>query len=178
MIKKIIAASVLILLITVAIVQAMDDGKEKGKEGPQKSGSMKIGEKAPDFELNTLEGKKVKLSEFKGKKVLINFWATWCEPCKEEMPHLEEFYKKSASDTAVLAINIDPENDVKGYAGKMGLTFPILLDNQEKSKAVNERYGVAAVPSSFLVDSKGIIRQKFIGAINFDVMKKSIGQLK
>ncbi|SFC63865.1 Peroxiredoxin [Bacillus sp. OV322] len=178
MIKKMIAASVLILLITVAIVQAMDNGKEKGKEGRQTSAGVKVGEEAPDFDLYTLEGKKVKLSEFKGKKLLINFWATWCEPCKEEMPHLEEFYKNSASNAVILAVNIDPENDVEGYAQKMGLTFPILLDNQEKSKAVNERYGVAAVPSSFLVDSKGVIRQKFIGAINFDVMKKSMEKLK
>ncbi|MFD0051185.1 peroxiredoxin family protein [Actinomycetes bacterium NPDC127524] len=178
MIKKMIAASVLILLITVAIVQAMDNGKEKGKEGGQTSAGVKVGEKAPDFDLYTLEGKKVKLSEFKGKKLLINFWATWCEPCKEEMPHLEEFYKNSSSNAVILAVNIDPENDVEGYARKMGLTFPIILDNQEKSKAVNERYGVAAVPSSFLVDSKGVIRQKFIGAINFDVMKKSMEKLK
>ena len=90
MVKKVIAAVVIIALFAVAMVQAM--GNEETKLENQKTG-LEAGNKAPDFELKTLAGETAKLSSFKGKKVMLNFWATWCPPCKAEMPAMQKFYE-------------------------------------------------------------------------------------
>ncbi|MEG9297656.1 TlpA disulfide reductase family protein [Mangrovibacillus sp. Mu-81] len=120
------------------------------------------GNKAIDFKLSDLSGEKVTLSQFKGKKVIINFWATWCPPCKEEMPIMEEFYKKHSADVEILAINIDPQYNVKEYQKSMGLTFPILLDKDDK---INKAYEILTVPTTYVINEQGIITHKQIGAI-------------
>ncbi|WP_290368979.1 redoxin domain-containing protein, partial [Peribacillus frigoritolerans] len=90
MLKKIIASVALLSLITVAIVQAMDN-ESKGNDEKDALGGLKIGAKAPNFSLKTLDGKQVELSDYEGKKVMLNFWATWCPPCKKEMPDMEKY---------------------------------------------------------------------------------------
>ncbi|PLS14699.1 alkyl hydroperoxide reductase [Bacillus sp. M6-12] len=169
MIKKIIASVVLFLLISVAIVQAM----EKNKVNDNLPG-LKIGVKAPDLQLSDLDGNTVKLSALKGKKVMLNFWATWCPPCKEEMPAMQKFYKQTNSDEVILSVNIDPENDVKGFAQKTGITFPIVLDQGGK---VQKSYQVISIPTTYFIDSKGIIREKFIGAMTKEEMESKMGNL-
>jgi peroxiredoxin len=121
-----------------------------------------VGDKAIDFKLDTLNGKPITLSELKGKKVIVNFWATWCPPCKEEMPVMQEFYTKYGKDVELLAINIDPQYNVKEYQKAMGLTFPILLDTNDK---INNAYDILTVPTTFIINEKGIITHKQIGAI-------------
>src|SRR5687767_10413595 len=125
MLKKVIAAIALIALFAVAMVQAMD----KEDKSPAKTG-IEIGDKAPDFELKNLDGQAVKLSDLKGKKVILNFWATWCPPCRAEMPEMEKYYQeiKNGGKIEFLAVNLDPKADVKGFAEKMGIHFPIVLD--------------------------------------------------
>ncbi|MBN8193217.1 TlpA family protein disulfide reductase [Bacillus sp. NTK074B] len=121
-----------------------------------------VGDKAVDFKLDTLNGGSKTLSELKGKKVIINFWATWCPPCKEEMPVLQEFYRKHGKNVEILAINIDPQYNVKEYQKAMGLTFPILMDTDDK---INTAYEILTVPTTFIINEKGIITHKQIGAI-------------
>ncbi len=173
MVKKIIAAVLLLGLLTVAIVQAVDK-KSVTKENTtdpasQQSEDLKIGTKAPDFELKTLSGETVKLSSFKGKKVMLNFWATWCPPCKAEMPEMEQFYKQGNNDVVILAVNIDTENDVKGFADKNGITFPILLDKENK---VNGMYQIISIPTTFFIDRNGVIKNKYTGSMKQDMMKQ------
>ena len=109
MMKKVIAAVLLITLFTVAIVKAMENKIEPENSSQETANfrSFKLGSIAPDFELKTLTGKTVTLSEFKGKKVILNFWATWCHPCQVEMPEIEKFYKNQGKNVVILAINID-----------------------------------------------------------------------
>ncbi|MGM0827598.1 MAG: peroxiredoxin family protein [Bacillota bacterium] len=121
-----------------------------------------VGDKAIDFKLDTLSGESVTLSELKGKKVVLNFWATWCPPCKEEMPIMQEFYTKNGKDVEILAINIDPQYNVKEYQKAMGLTFPILLDKDDK---INTAYDILTVPTTYIINEQGIITHKQIGAI-------------
>lgn len=121
-----------------------------------------IGEKAIDFKLETLTGKDITLSSLKGKKVIINFWATWCPPCKEEMPIMQEFYIQHQKNVEILAINIDPQYNVKEYKDNMGLTFPILLDKDDK---INTAYDILSVPTTYVINEQGIITNKHIGAI-------------
>lgn len=179
MVKKVIAAVLLLGLLTVAIVQAVDKKTEAPKKTNETTASqsqgLKIGEKAPDFELKTLTGESVKLSDFKGKKVMVNFWATWCPPCKAEMPEMEKFYKQPNNDVVILAVNIDPQNDVKGFANKNGITFPILLD---VNNDVNTMYGILSIPTTYFINSKGLIQNKYTGSMKLEMMNQFTGELK
>jgi peroxiredoxin len=177
MVKKVIAVVVLIALLGVAIVQAMDKKAEPENVSQEAAnmGGLKVGAKAPDFELKTLSGDAVKLSDLKGKKVMLNFWATWCPPCKAEMPAMEEFHKEAGDEVVILAVNIDPHLDVKAFVDENGITFPIPLDTEDK---VNETYQVLSIPTTYFIDTKGNIGNKFIGAMNLDAMKQYTKDLK
>ena len=176
MIKKVIAAVVLVSLLTVAIVQAMDKKTEAPQPATEASAQegLSIGAAAPEFQLKTLTGDTVKLSDFRGKKVMLNFWATWCPPCKAEMPDMEQFSKQLGDDTVILAVNIDPQLDVKGFVNENKITFPILLDTDDK---VNEAYQILSIPTTYFINSKGIIQNKYTGAMKVDIMKKYTDQL-
>lgn len=177
MVKKIVAAVILITLLTVAIVQAMDK-KAEPEQLSQETANVKgltIGVKAPDFELKTLSGETVKLSDLKGKKVMLNFWATWCPPCKAEMPAMEKFHKEAGDEIVILAVNIDPHLDVKAFVDENAITFPIPLDEEDK---VNETYQVLSIPTTYFIDSNGNIGNKYIGAMNYETMKQFSSELK
>ncbi|GHH99108.1 redoxin domain-containing protein [Neobacillus kokaensis] len=177
MIKKVIAAVVLIALLTVAIVQAVDKKSDKQPDTAKEvsATALTIGAKAPDFELKTLNGESVRLSDLKGKKLMLNFWATWCGPCKAEMPEMEEFYKSADKDIKILAVNIDPQLDVKGFVDEYKITFPVLLDTED---AVNTKYQVISIPTTYFIDSNGIIQNKFVGTMKLDDMKDFTNKLK
>ncbi|MGJ7913313.1 redoxin domain-containing protein [Neobacillus sp. LXY-1] len=176
--KKVIAAVLLISLLTVAIVQAVNkktDKPETASEPAAAQEGLAVGSKAPDFELKTLTGETVKLSELKGKKVMLNFWATWCPPCKAEMPDMEKFHSEVGDKVTILAVNIDPQLDVKGFVNEYKITFPILLDTDD---GVNGKYQVLSIPTTYFIDSKGIIQKKFVGSMKLEDMKEYTDQLK
>ena len=178
MIKKVIATVILVSLLTVAIVQAMDKTSETPETKSQTTASQEglaVGAKAPDFELKTLTGEKIKLSNLKGKKVMLNFWATWCPPCKAEMPAMEQYSKQMPEDVVILAVNIDPQLDVQGFVDENKITFPILLDTEDQ---VNETYQVLSIPTTYFIDSKGMIQNKYTGSMELDVMKDFTSKLK
>ncbi|MCR8869086.1 TlpA disulfide reductase family protein [Peribacillus frigoritolerans] len=176
MLKKIIASVALLSLITVAIVQAMDN-ESKGNDEKDALGGLKIGAKAPNFSLKTLDGKQVELSDYKGKKVMLNFWATWCPPCKKEMPDMEKYTQQAGDDVVVLAVNIDPENDVQAFVEDNGITFTIPLDSQSAKNPVNERYKILSIPTTYFIDKKGIIRNKVISAMTLKDMERNINSM-
>ncbi|WP_028390747.1 TlpA disulfide reductase family protein [Bacillus cihuensis] len=177
MYKRIMAATFLLALIIVVIVQAMDTREEREAENGGFS-NLSSGQKAPDFELATLNGETVKLSDYRGKKVMLNFWATWCGPCREEMPDMEVFSNGLGKDTVILAVNIDSQNDVQTFVDEMGVTFPILLDSQNIKNAVNKRYKVSAMPTTYFIDSEGLISRKHIGQVSLQSMEKFIADMK
>ena len=124
---------------------------------------------APGFTLNDMDGESYALHDFRGKVVLINFWATWCPPCRKEMPALEALYKKLGDESfAVLAVNQweDPDH-VFAYTGELNVfpTFPILFDPES---AISEKYRVKGLPTSFLIDKKGRLAYRAIGGRDFD----------
>ncbi|MED3691638.1 TlpA disulfide reductase family protein [Peribacillus butanolivorans] len=177
MLKKIIASVVLLSLFTIAIVQAMDNKPDKNAENDS-LGGLKIGAAAPDFSLKTLDGKQVNLSDYKGKKVMLNFWATWCPPCKKEMPDMQKYSQQAGDDVVILAVNIDPENDVQAFVEDNGITFTIPLDSQSAKTPVNERYKILSIPTTYFIDSKGIIRNKVISAMQLKDMERNINSIK
>jgi peroxiredoxin len=132
-------------------------------EIPDRLPGPKIGSNAPDFSLETLTGETVSLSDFREKKVLINFWAAWCTPCTKELPALEAFRKARQNEIEVISINIDPEDHAKEFAEEAGITFPVLLDVDDQ---VNEEYQVISIPTTILIDEKGYVINKHIGALD------------
>lgn len=159
-----------------------DDEKVVAQEGEKTPFSeeivgLEIGNIAPDFQLTTLDGEEVSLSDYRGKRVLINFWATWCPPCRAEMPDMEEFYLNN--DVIVLAVNLtDAEpsvQQVQDFVDEFYLSFPILLD---ETISVATTYEIHPIPTSFLVDSNGVIQNKAFGALTYDQMVEEFDKMQ
>lgn len=112
---------------------------------------------APDFTLKGIDGRNLRLQEQRGQVVLVNFWATWCGPCRQEMPHLNRLYDKyRGSGFTLLAVNIDDDpRTAVATAAKMGLRFPVLLDTD---KTVSKRYDLGSMPATVLIDRDGKVR--------------------
>jgi peroxiredoxin len=118
---------------------------------------------AKDFSVPTPNGKTLRLADYRGKVVFLNFWATWCPPCREEMPAMERLYQRyKDKGFVVLAVSMDSEGGpiVVPFVKERGLTFPIGVDPK---MALADRYGVRALPSSFLVDRKGNVAALALG---------------
>ncbi len=134
---------------------------------------------APEFTLSDINGKKVSLSDFKGKVILLNFWGTWCGPCTAEMPSLNRLYAALKNDGfVVLAVSIDPsDKPVRSFVSAKGITFPVLMDPDKE--AYFDLYAVFALPTSFLIDRKGMIVAKVLGDREWDSpdMKNKIADL-
>jgi cytochrome c biogenesis protein CcmG, thiol:disulfide interchange protein DsbE len=135
------------------------------------------GGEAPEFTVTDLEGQTVRLSDFRGKVVLLNIWATWCLPCREEMPSMERLYQElREEDFEILAVSIDKEPGVADTAGNVGgdvaefvkeyaLTFRILLNPRGDIQTL---YQTTGVPESFIIDKNGIIQRRLAGPAEWD----------
>lgn len=130
----------------------------------QERGSARVGLPAPHFRLWTLDGRVVSLSDYQGKVVFLNFWATWCGPCRVEMPSMEQLYREfGRQDFEILAVSTDPQGGAvtRPFKEALGLTFPILHDSDMR---VMMAYGTRTLPMTFLVDRHGIITHRVFGA--------------
>jgi len=129
--------------------------------------SIKVGLPAPDFTLSGLDGKTVSLSEYRGKVVLVNIWATWCSPCVDEMPSMEKLYQKlKGKNFEILAVSIDSlgAEVVAPFMKKYKLTFPALTDPEG---TIRKTYRATGVPESFIIDKNGILVKKIIGPLDW-----------
>nr|WP_203363242.1 redoxin domain-containing protein [Bacillus sp. REN10] len=187
--KKWFGLLLLILLVGIAAVNIMKDRQEvtevenvgmKASDSQGKEG-FAIGEKAPDFTLQTTEGKEVSLSDYKGKKVFLNFWATWCPPCKAEMPHMQKYYEAEAekNNVEILAVNLT-KNDkgkeaVADFAKQYELTFPILLD---ETGDLGKTYKAFTIPTTYVLNTDGTIHQVITGPMDEEMMKQLVSELK
>jgi len=153
--------SILVLVLSLVVVQVRESNA-----APE--ARPEVGYLAPDFVLPNLDGKTVRLSDFRGKKgVFINFWATWCPPCRLEMPTMEKVYQDYKSrGLEILAVSIDagPKGAIESFTRELRLTFPVLLDPEME---VLRTYKFFALPSSVLIDKQGIIRFKEQGYRNW-----------
>lgn len=123
---------------------------------------------APDFTLNTLDGKKVSLKDFKGKVVFLNFWATWCPPCVVEMPSMEALHKRFKDNgLVVIAVNSEEtEKKVSKFIRKKGYTFLVLMDTN--GSVTSDSYRAVGFPTTYLIDRKGMVVGKAEGAREWD----------
>lgn len=135
-----------------------------------------LGTPAPDFTLKSDSGRNLKLSELRGQVVMVNFWATWCAPCREEMPLLNQLYEQyRKAGFTLLAVNIDDDPaKARAMARKLGVSFPVLFDTD---KRVSRLYDVAAMPSTLLIDRDGKLRYLHRGYVA-GVEKKYQSQIR
>lgn len=137
------------------------------------------GQRAPEFSLPSLKGPTVALSSFKGKVVLVDFWAQWCEPCKKELPELDKLSKQyAAKGVVIVAVNIDKQREnAERMVKQLGVSLPVLLD---PAGSVAGTYDLPKMPTSFVVDKKGIVRfvnEGFDGPKDVDRFKQELDEL-
>jgi peroxiredoxin len=137
------------------------------------------GKPAPDFSLQTPDGQVVRLSDYRGKAVLINLWATWCPPCQAEMPAIQAAYEKY-KDRGLVVLGIDftaQDNlpDVVAFVSQFNLTFPVLLDEDGSISSVS--YGMRGLPDSYFIDPAGVVRRIVTGAIPSDKLDQFIEEI-
>ena len=192
----ILGASGLILLLAIILSglvrYALDEQTDKNletysemtteskEEPPQNYGLItpgelaQIGLSAPDFLLtDAFTGKKIKLSDYKGIPIILNFWASWCGPCKIELPELQAVQVKYGTDLVVIGVNGDRESleQIRYFGSKLNLTFGLLRDPK---KEVTKAYGVWGLPKTLFIDRAGVIQKQYTGSINQEVVEKEL----
>ncbi|MFD1862227.1 peroxiredoxin family protein [Planococcus chinensis] len=190
--KKIVGLMIVAVLIGVMVVGIVKDNIEETSEfdnvalGSEveflatKEG-LALGETAPDFELETLEGETAKLSDYRGKKVILNFWTTWCPPCRAEMPHMQDYYDQKAKEdnVEILAVNLTTADHgmekITSFVSEYGLAFPILLDAEGDMGAV---YQAVTIPTSYILDTEGRVQNKFVGPMDQATIEELIGKIE
>jgi cytochrome c biogenesis protein CcmG, thiol:disulfide interchange protein DsbE len=130
---------------------------------------------APNFTLPTIEGATFSLSDYRGRPVVLNFWATWCPPCRAEMPHFQDASVKYDGRVAVIGVDQGESLSlVSDFAAGFRISYPLLLDVDSR---INQQYGVTSLPTTLFIDSHGIIRETFSGIINAAVLQDRIERL-
>ena len=145
----------------------------KKKEAGVEAGPLSIGDIAPGFTSNDVNGNTVRLSDYRGKVVLIEFWATWCGPCRELTPVLNKIYEKY-KDKGFVVLALTPEentNTVKSYIKENNVTYPVLIIDMKTTR----RYGVISIPASFLISRDGRVAEKHLGVTQDIVQELSSG---
>jgi len=143
-------------IILNRVPQGEDETEDIDRALPQ------VGYLAPALEGVTLSGTPIRLDDSRGKVVLVNFWATWCPPCRLEMPALQALYARYQGQRfEILAVNLQEQDDrVSAFVDEMGLTFPVIID---RSGDLSNAYSVTSLPTTFIVDREGIIRDRIVG---------------
>lgn len=196
MVKNLLSLIVVIGLIIIVVVNFMNNNQETTKEkeevkvevtpntasseatdtAVEQEADAQAVYMAPDFELKTLGGKTVRLSDYVGKKVILNFWATWCPPCKEEVPHMQKIYEEYKDQgVEILAVNVTNQDNgreaVAQFAKNYGLTFEILLDEEGFA---SQNYQVVTLPTSYMINAEGHLIETIEGPMNEALMRELI----
>jgi thiol-disulfide isomerase/thioredoxin len=164
------------ILGLIVLATACGTGPGGGEGGSVTTSAVAVGQVAPDFELLDLEGNPVSLSDFDGQVRLVDFWATWCAPCREEVPMFKEFQEQFGPDGfTLLAISMDDDGElVQEFVAEHDIPYPNLLGNAE----IEETFGpIVGYPMAFLLDRDGTIIETFVGAKPRNVLEEKIRQL-
>jgi peroxiredoxin len=174
-------AATAILVVVYLALAGCGGGTKTKSEGstaaPAPAGNGETGTQAPVFELADLTGKNVASGEFAGKVVILDFWATWCPPCREEIPHFVQLYSKYRDQGLVivgLSLDAGGAKDVAPFAEEHKINYPMLIGNDEVAKAYG---GVSAIPTTFVIDRQGKIVKRFIGFTPPEVFEETIAPL-
>ena len=176
-------AAAIVLVIGESFVQReiLADEGEAALGLVEGAGSAELGKPAPDFVLNALDGEPLRLSDFRGQTVVLNFWASWCPPCRAEMPEFQALWEErgpsGSNDLVILAVDFLPEDSVSAAAGfveDFELTFPILFDTEDGE--VYQGYGLRGLPATFFIDADGIMRAMNLGPVFGDLLPDGVAK--
>ncbi len=181
-IHYIVIAAVLLIVGAVYMSRSQNDGvaTAQAQQVPAENAAMEApgnGEMAPNFSLTSTEGKTIKLSDFRGKVVVLDFWATWCPPCKAEIPDFIKLYSKYKGDGfQMLGVSLDQAgmSAVKPFMKEYGINYPIMLGNNQ---VVADYGGINAIPTTFVIDKHGKVRASFVGYRPASVFENLIHKL-
>jgi peroxiredoxin len=175
-VRRSLAGALVLALASCGTPSSRTGGTQGGAQAPSASRG-EVGSPAPEFNLPDLSGAQVASSSFKGKVVIIDFWATWCPPCREEIPHLVNLQAKYRSQgLAIVGLSLDAggARDVKPFAEEHDVNYTMLIANDEVAKS----YGnISAIPTTFVLDRNGRIVQRFIGYTAPEVFEQTIKPL-
>jgi peroxiredoxin len=155
------------LVVVVAALAVVGTLFFLGQGSGSRAKVIREGDRAPEFRLASLEGKAVDLSSYRGRVVMVHFWATWCPPCVEELPTLERLYRAYfGKDLEILAVSVDEggAGAVVQFMQKNRFSLPVLLNPDQ---SVSRAYGTFKFPETYLVDREGVVRKKVIGAVDW-----------
>lgn len=169
------------LIVGAVYLNKSGNGNSASAQGvPAENAAMETpgeGKVAPDFTLTSTDGKTIRLSDFRGKVVVLDFWATWCPPCKAEIPDFIKLYSQYKDDGfQMLGVSLDRGglDAVKPFMKDYGVNYPIMLGNDQ---VVSDYGGISGIPTTFVIDKQGVIRASFIGYRPASVFEKLIQQL-
>ncbi|WP_307066903.1 TlpA family protein disulfide reductase [Alkalibacillus filiformis] len=189
MLKRILGLAIIGVLLGIIVYNTWFDDTAGDPEGDgifvQPDGvdidtdGVEVGDMAPNFKLQTLNGEEAELADFRGQKVMINFWATWCPPCRAEMPHMQEIHEEYDDEVVILAVNATSQetshDTVQDFIDELQLTFPILMD---ETGEVNVRYQALSLPTTYFVNTEGELQiPRHVGPLSYDDMVRKIEEL-
>jgi len=170
--RRLVMRSVILLLLGAAVVYTLyanftKDTKQK----------VAVGAQAPDFALVDMQGKKHKLSDYRGQGVFLNFWGTWCPPCKKEMPYINnQYHQYKDKGVQVLTVDIqESELAVNQFAERLKLDFPIMIDTD---KEVMSTYGIDPLPATFLINKNGEVVDYYTGELTEEKVREFMEKIK
>ncbi len=160
----------ILTLFIIFIIAGCGNSKKETQDNSLKDSKVNLGIEegniVPDIEIYSLKKEKSYIKDFRGKIVMLNFWATWCPPCRSEMPSIQRFYEKN-KDVVILAVSVDEESSefVESFIKENGYSFPVFYDvNQLLSK----KFFVRSIPTTYIIDKNGVIFKKITGAFNWE----------
>ncbi|MCZ7610159.1 MAG: TlpA family protein disulfide reductase [Ignavibacterium sp.] len=169
-------AGLILLINSVAVNNSVEYSKPSNADDPSIITTL-IDGKAPDFSLKSVDGKVVKFSDYKNKVVIIDFWATWCPPCRKGIPDLISIQNEFKNDVVIVGISLDGDKtikDVPGFVKDYGINYPVVYGDE---KTVTAYGGIQAIPTSFVIDKKGNIVDQHVGLVDKSVYVNKIKEL-
>lgn len=174
-----------ILLLNLALATVLVSGayllrwyldRDEAVSSPPLGDALSAQSTAPDFALPALNGGTVRLSDYRGRVVLVNFWATWCGPCRVEMPEIEQAYRtyRDAGFVAIGVNQLEPDTEVRAFVEEYQLTWIFVLD---QSGAVSQEWKVYGIPQSYLIDREGKIVQSWLGPLTYEELERALQEL-
>jgi len=176
---RILKILIVVLLIAVIVAGMMVFNRKPAEEAPETTAAPESANLAPDFTMYDIDGNTYKLSDFRGKPVILNFWASWCGPCKAEMPDLEKAYQAHGEEVQFLIVNLTDSSSetvetASGYIAEQGYTFPVYYDIAMEGALA---YSIYAIPMTYFIDASGEVRAIQEGMISEEVLESNIAAL-